>query len=118
MKVEFFTKVRYQMKRVDKVLDSIYGLGRMRVLNICKVLGLPKDKKFGEVTLEERKEIVKYLNDNFVLDVALRQKVYLVKQELVRIRSFKGIRMTLGLPVNGQRSKTNARTAKRRNKKW
>jgi small subunit ribosomal protein S13 len=118
IELEFFKKLRYEGMRLDKVLGSIYGLGRIRVNNICKTLGLKGKTNFREVPDVIRKDIVRHINARFTVDIDLKQNIYLVKQKLVDLKTHRGIRMSLGLPVNGQRTKTNARTAKRLNKRW
>ena len=98
-------------KRVEIALTYIYGIGRSLSNTILKDANVDKNKKAKDLTEEEisriRKEVEKY-----PVEGDLRREVALNIKRLTEIGCFRGIRHRRGLPVRGQRTKTNARTRK------
>lgn len=92
-------------------LTSIYGIGRTRAQNICEAAGVAPDKKIRELSEEEvealRNEVAK-----FTVEGDLRREVSMDIKRLKDLGCFRGVRHRRGLPVRGQRTKTNARTRK------
>ncbi|MCP3663742.1 MAG: 30S ribosomal protein S13 [Gammaproteobacteria bacterium] len=92
-------------------LTSIYGVGRTRAANICEAAGIAMDKKIQELTEGEvetlRAEVAK-----FMVEGDLRREVSMNIKRLMDLGCNRGIRHRRGLPVRGQRTKTNARTRK------
>lgn len=97
-------------------LTYIFGIGRSTAQKILSHAGIPFDKKVSEWTDDEQNAIRNFINSNFKVEGALRSEVQLNIKRLVDIGSFRGIRHRNGLPVRGQRTKTNARTRKGRRK--
>lgn len=97
-------------------LTYIFGIGRSTAQRILNHAGIPLDKKVSEWTDDEQNAIRNFINSNFKVEGALRSEVQLNIKRLVDIGSFRGIRHRNGLPVRGQRTKTNARTRKGRRK--
>ncbi len=97
-------------------LTYIFGIGRSTAQKILNHAGIPLDKKVSEWTDDEQNAIRNFINSNFKVEGALRSEVQLNIKRLVDIGSFRGIRHRNGLPVRGQRTKTNARTRKGRRK--
>ncbi len=97
-------------------LTYIYGIGRSRAAKILAECGVSEDKKVSEWNDAEQNAIRTYINNNFKVEGGLRSEVQLNIKRLVDINSYRGIRHRSGLPVRGQRTKTNARTRKGRRK--
>ena len=103
-------------KRGEIGLTYIYGIGRSSAQRILSKAGISFDKKVNEWNDEESNAIRKIINDEIKVEGALRSEVQLNIKRLVDIGTFRGIRHRNGLPVRGQRTKTNARTRKGRRK--
>ncbi len=103
-------------KRGEIGLTYIFGIGRSRAQTILAQAGISFDKKVSEWNDEEQNAIRKIVNDTFKVEGALRSEVQLSIKRLTDIGCYRGIRHRNGLPVRGQRSKTNARTRKGRRK--
>ncbi|MBK9284002.1 MAG: 30S ribosomal protein S13 [Sphingobacteriaceae bacterium] len=97
-------------------LTYIYGIGPSRAAKILATCEINADKKVSEWTDDEQNAIRNYINNGFKVEGALRSEVQLNIKRLTDINSYRGIRHRNGLPVRGQRSKTNARTRKGRRK--
>ncbi len=98
-------------KHAEVALTSIYGVGRTRARQICDAVGIAtstKIQELGEDTLEKiRVEVGKY-----TVEGDLRREVSMNIKRLMDLGTYRGIRHRRGLPVRGQRTKTNARTRK------
>ena len=97
-------------------LTYIFGIGPSRAAKILASAGIHPDKKVGEWNDDEQNAIRNYINSSFKVEGALRSEVQLAIKRLVDINSYRGVRHRSGLPVRGQRTKTNARTRKGRRK--
>lgn len=103
-------------KRGEIGLTYIFGIGRSTAQKILINAGISFDKKVSEWTDDEQNAIRNFINSNFKVEGALRSEVQLNIKRLVDIGSFRGTRHRNGLPVRGQRTKTNARTRKGKRK--
>ncbi len=103
-------------KRGEIGLTYIFGIGRSRAQTILTKAGISWDKKVNEWNDEEANAIRKIINDEIRVEGALRSEVQLNIKRLTDIGSNRGIRHRNGLPVRGQRTKTNARTRKGKRK--
>jgi small subunit ribosomal protein S13 len=103
-------------KRGEIGLTYIFGIGRSTARRILSQAGIPPDKKVSEWNDDEQNAIRNFINSNFKVEGALRSEVQLNIKRLVDIGSYRGTRHRNGLPVRGQRSKTNARTRKGKRK--
>jgi len=93
-------------------LCYLYGVGRSSAIRICHSLGLDVQKRAKELTDDEIARVANYLDKEFVIEGQLRRKV---QQDIARLRDincYRGLRHRRGLPVRGQRTRTNARTRK------
>ena len=99
-------------KRVDIALTYIYGIGRTTALKICDVAGISWERNIDDLSTEEVNEIRKELESNYKVEGDLRRDVTSSIKRLMDIGCYRGLRHRRGLPVNGQRSHTNARTHK------
>jgi small subunit ribosomal protein S13 len=97
-------------------LTYIYGIGPSRAAKILDQAGIDHNKKVSEWNDDEQNAIRNFINANFKVEGALRSETQLNIKRLVDINSFRGQRHRNGLPVRGQRTKTNARTRKGRRK--
>ncbi len=97
-------------------LTYIFGIGPSRASRILKEVGVSEDKKVSEWNDDEQNAIRNVINNGFKVEGSLRSEVQLHIKRLVDINSFRGQRHRNGLPVRGQRTKTNARTRKGRRK--
>ena len=99
-------------KRVEAALQSIYGIGPAIAKEILDKTGVNPDTRVRDLTEDEVNLIRDYIDKNVAVEGDLRREVALNIKRLVEIGSFRGSRHKKGLPVRGQRSKTNARTRK------
>lgn len=99
-------------KRVEIGLTYVYGIGRKSALDILKATGINPDTRVKDLTDEEETLLRECIDKNYVVEGDLRRAVALDIRRLVEIGSYRGLRHRKGLPVRGQRSKTNARTRK------
>lgn len=93
-------------------LTYLYGIGRARSIELCDALGIDKQMKAAELTEDEIARINNHLDKEFVIEGQLRRQT---QQDIARLRdihSYRGMRHRRGLPVRGQRTRTNARTRK------
>jgi len=95
-------------------ISQLYGLGHYQSKYICNSLGLGSDLTFDSLNKNDILLLVKKIQNNYIIEGNLRKKIKNNIQKLIRINSYKGFRHTLKLPCNGQRTKTNARTTKKR----
>ncbi len=99
-------------KALEYGLTAIYGLGLTSARRLCDMLHLDRRKKVSELTEEDVAKLRRAIEDNFIVEGALRTQVSLSVKRLVEVGSYRGVRHRKGLPVRGQRTKTNARTRK------
>ena len=99
-------------KRVEIGLTYIYGIGRSAADQILAATNINPDTRVKDLTKDEEALIRDYIDKNFVMEGDLRRNTALDIKRLVEIQCYRGVRHRKGLPVRGQRSKTNARTRK------
>lgn len=99
-------------KRVEIGLTYIYGIGRKTSNDILKATGVDPDTRVKDLTEEDIAKLREYIDHNIMVEGDLRRKVAFDIKRLVEIGCYRGVRHRKGLPVRGQRSKTNARTRK------
>ncbi len=97
-------------KRVDVSLRYIFGIGISVANQICTHASVSGETKVRELTDDEISRIREYIDRNFIVEGELRRQVRQNIQRLVEINSYRGIRHRRGLPLRGQRTRTNART--------
>ena len=102
-----------EKKHIWVGLTAIYGIGRTRAMEICKATNIPHDKRVADLTEAEIDQIRQEIG-NYTVEGELRREVAIRIKQMKDLGSYKGIRHRRGLPVNGQRTKTNAKTRKRR----
>ena len=99
-------------KRVESGLTYIYGIGRKLSNDILKATGINPDTRVKDLTDDEISKLREEIDRDYRVEGDLRRDVALVIKRLIEIGSYRGQRHRRGLPVRGQRSKTNARTRK------
>ena len=99
-------------KRVEIGLTYIYGIGLSTSQKILATTVINPDTRIKDLTEDEVNEIRNYVNKNLMVEGDLRRDVALNIKRLVEIVCYRGIRHRKGLPVRGQKTKTNARTRK------
>ncbi|MBP1560185.1 MAG: 30S ribosomal protein S13 [Oscillospiraceae bacterium] len=99
-------------KRVEIGLTYIYGIGRKSAEVILANTGINPDTRVKDLTEDDVAKLRDYIDHNFMVEGDLRRSVALNIKRLVEIGCYRGVRHRKGLPVRGQRTKTNARTRK------
>ena len=99
-------------KRLEIALTYIYGIGQATARKTCAELGLSSDEKVRDLTDEEITKLRNYIDTNLEVEGELRRERSQAIKRLQEIGAYRGFRHRRGLPVNGQRTKTNARTRK------
>ena len=99
-------------KRLEIGLTYIYGIGPSTARKVCAALGLSADEKVRDLTDEEITKLRTYIDTELQVEGDLRRERSQAIKRLQEIGSYRGVRHRRGLPVNGQRTKTNARTRK------
>jgi small subunit ribosomal protein S13 len=99
-------------KRIEIGLTYIYGIGQSSADKILKATGVNPDTRVKDLTDDEVKVLANYIAEHQVVEGDLRRSVALDIKRLQEIGCFRGIRHRKGLPVRGQKTKTNARTRK------
>ena len=99
-------------KRVEIGLTYIYGIGRKKAQDIIQATGVNPDTRVRDLSEDDVSKLREYIDHNVQVEGDLRREVALNIKRLVEIGCYRGVRHRKGLPVRGQRSKTNARTRK------
>ena len=99
-------------KRIEIALTYIYGIGRKSANDILMSTGIDPDKRAKDLTEDEVAKLRDEIENNYKVEGDLHREVALDIKRLIEINCFRGIRHRKGLPVRGQRTKTNARTRK------
>jgi small subunit ribosomal protein S13 len=99
-------------KRLEIGLTYIFGIGQSTARRVCAELGLNPDEKVRDLTDAEVTRLRGYIDEKLQVEGDLRRDRQQNIKRLTEIGSYKGVRHRRGLPVNGQRTKTNARTRK------
>ena len=101
-----------QNKRGEIALTYIFGIGRSSAQKILTEAGVDWDKKVDEWTDDEANQVRAVISEKFKVEGVLKSEVQLNIKRLLDIGCYRGLRHRRGLPVRGQRTKTNARTRK------
>ena len=99
-------------KRVEIGLTYVYGIGRNSAMKILEATGINPDTRVKDLTEDEVAKIRDAIDHEYTVEGDLRREVALNIKRLVEIGAYRGVRHRKGLPVRGQRTKTNARTRK------
>jgi small subunit ribosomal protein S13 len=99
-------------KRLEISLTYIFGVGRTRSKEICASVGISPNTRVRDLTEEEVAQLRTYVDQHLKVEGDLRREVAANIKRKVEIGSYEGLRHRRGLPVRGQRTRTNARTRK------
>ena len=99
-------------KRIEIGLTYIYGIGRTSAQKILEMTGINPDIRVKDLTEEQEAALRDVIDKHFTIEGDLRREVALNIKRLTEIGCYRGVRHRRGLPVRGQRTKTNARTRK------
>lgn len=99
-------------KRIEIALTYIFGIGRKTATQICTETGVDPDIRVRDLTEDDAAKLREYIDHNCRVEGDLRRDTAFDIKRLIEIGCYRGIRHRRGLPVRGQRSKTNARTRK------
>jgi len=99
-------------KRVEIALTYIYGIGKNTALEVLKKANVNQDTRVKELTDEEVGKLRNIIENEYKIEGELRKELRLNIKRLLDIRCYRGLRHRQGLPVRGQKTKTNARTRK------
>ncbi len=99
-------------KRIEIALTYIYGIGRSRAKEILAATQVNPDTRVKDLSDEEITRLREFISKNYKVEGDLRREVQMNIKRLIEIGSYRGLRHRRGLPVRGQRTRTNARTRK------
>ena len=103
-------------KHVNIALTYIYGIGRSAAQNICEMAKINPDAMINDLTVDELGKLREVIDANYKVEGRLRSEIGLNIKRLTDIGCYRGIRHRKGLPVRGQRTRTNSRTRKGKKK--
>lgn len=103
-------------KPLKIALTYIYGIGNTSASNICKIAEIDETKRAKDLTNEEVSKLRNIIENDYVVEGRLRTVVAMNIRRLMEIACYRGLRHRKGLPVRGQRTRTNARTRKGKKK--
>jgi small subunit ribosomal protein S13 len=103
-------------KKIAYALPLIYGIGRSNTWEILEKANVDPNKKVGDLTPDEVAAIRAVITSDYKVEGALRSEVQMNIKRLMDIGTYRGLRHRKGLPVRGQRTRTNARTRKGKRK--
>ncbi len=103
-------------KAVKIALTYIYGIGRVSAVEICQKTNINPDERINNLSADDVNELRKMIESEYKVEGRLRTEVALNIKRLMDIGCYRGLRHRKGLPVRGQRTKTNARTRKGKKK--
>jgi small subunit ribosomal protein S13 len=99
-------------KRAEIALTYIYGIGKSQAGKILEKVGVDKNLKISKISAEDIIKLRNEIEDNHILEGELKRQVMMNIKRLKEIGSYRGLRHSRGLPVRGQRTKTNTRTVR------
>ena len=99
-------------KRIEAALTYIYGIGQPTATKICKETGVNPDIRVKDLSEDDVAKLREYIDKHIIVEGDKRREVQLNIKRLIEVGCYRGTRHRKGLPVRGQRTKTNARTRK------
>ncbi len=103
-------------RHVNIALTYIFGIGRSAADQICHATGVDPDVRINELSVEDLNKLRTVIESDYKVEGRLRTEISLNLRRLMDIGSYRGLRHRRGLPVRGQRTRTNARTRKGKKK--
>ena len=99
-------------KRIEVALTYIYGIGPARAAEVLAKTGIDADIRVKDLTEEQEAQLRDVIEHDYIIEGDLRREAAMNVKRLIEIGCYRGLRHRRGLPVHGQRTKTNARTRK------
>lgn len=99
-------------KRLVIGLRAVYGIGPTRSFQVCKGVDISEDVRIKDLDPAQVSQIADYINENYKVEGELRREISANIERLKSIKCYRGLRLRARLPVHGQRTKSNSRTAK------
>ena len=99
-------------KRIEVALTYIYGIGPARAAKVLEITGIDADTRVKDLTEDQEAQLRETIEGNYTIEGDLRRETAMNIKRLSEIGCYRGLRHRRGLPVHGQRTKTNARTRK------
>lgn len=100
---------------IKTALTKIYGVNTFLSVKICKKLGFALNFKVKKMSSHQNQRLVQFFeNSNFVLGYSLKQQLTIINKQQVILKTYKGLRKLKGYPVRGQRTRSNAKTSKKK----
>ena len=99
-------------KRIEVALTYIYGIGPARAAKVLEITEIDPDTRVKDLTEEQEAKLRETIEENYTIEGDLRRETAMNIKRLSEIGCYRGLRHRRGLPVHGQRTKTNARTRK------
>lgn len=100
-------------KKVYVALTKIYGLGKYQCSQICDELGISPEKRIKQLTQIELEKLNNFITQNYVIGIDIKRAVLQNVQRLIKIGTYRGFRHIEGLPVRGQKTHGNSKTARK-----
>ena len=97
---------------VRQGLSKIRGLGFRKVEDLCSHFGLSERQRLDQLSEETIRQLIQEISESLLVESELRKQHRLNINKLIKIRSYRGVRHRQGLPVRGQRTRSNAKTAR------
>lgn len=113
-----FNKLISSKKKLSISLQKIYGINQVKSLLICHNFGINPNSTLSDLPEKKIKKLSLFIQNITNIEERLRQNNYKIFNQLLEIKSYKGLRHTYGLPTNGQRTHTNRKTARKLKNKW
>ena len=99
-------------KRIEVALTYIYGIGPARAAKVLELTEIDPDTRVKDLTEDQEAKLREVIENNYTIEGDLRREIAMNIKRLSEIGCYRGLRHRRGLPVHGQRTKTNARTRK------
>ena len=99
-------------KRIEVALTYIYGIGPARAAKVLEITEIDPDTRVKDLTEDQESKLREVIEHNYTIEGDLRREIAMNIKRLSEIGCYRGVRHRRGLPVHGQRTKTNARTRK------
>lgn len=107
-------KIEGSKKSIFLALQAYYGIGSRTATFICRMFGLSPDLLAKNLPKFKLKQIYKFMDRHMIVESELKMLIDMDIQKLMQIKSFRGVRLEKGLPVRGQRARTNGNTQRKR----
>ena len=101
-------------KNLYIALQYVFGLGKSRVMSVCHHFGLLQKAKISNISISLKNQIIIYIEKNIKINEDLKQFLAQIKEQQLRLKTYKGLRLRYKLPRRGQRTHTNAQTVKKK----